>query len=115
MAPAAGAGPRTADARVAAVRGRAAVGYAPTRRRSRRDEALRHLETARSHADDNPFTHYNIGLIYLELSAFEQARAQALKARELGFPRTDLIDRLKAANQWSEPAPASPASASSGP
>lgn len=84
-------------------------------RRSRRDEALRHLETARSHADDNPFTHYNIGLIYLELSAFEQARAQALKARELGFPRTDLIDRLKAANQWSEPAPASPASASSGP
>ncbi len=74
-------------------------------------EAAQQLEVSIGLAADNPFTHYNIGLMYMDLKDYPRALAQAHRAIELGFNKTDLKDRLVAAKQWVEPAtaPAAPA------
>lgn len=72
-------------------------------KRSRAKEALSQLSSATVIAGDNGFTHYNIGLVYLEMKAYDLALTQAHKALSLGFDRTALRDRLKAANKWREP------------
>lgn len=83
-------------------------------------EARAQLKAAEEHAGDNPFTYYNLGLTYLELGDPDGALPHARKALELGFPRTELKDRLVALNKWveatvaNEPA-ASSASAASAP
>jgi tetratricopeptide (TPR) repeat protein len=79
----------------------------------RKPEALKQLDFVVEHAADNAFTHYNAGLLYLELAQFDRALAQAHKALELGFTRPDLRDKLKAAGKWVEPA--EPAAAASAP
>lgn len=84
--------------------------------KGRREEALRHLALVEFHAKDNPFTNYNLGLLYLDLKDYSNAVKFAHKALALGFSRTDLKDKLVAAGHWSEPAPApatGPASAAS--
>ncbi len=81
----------------------------------RRDEALRQLDIAAGYASDNPFTHYNLGLSYLELSAFEKARQFARSALDLGFPGTQLKDRLVAAGQWESAAVATDVGAAAEP
>ena len=73
------------------------------------------LERATQLADDNAFTHYNIGLVYLSGKNFDAALKQAHKALALGFPRTELKDELAAAGHWREPAPAQPPAAGSAP
>lgn len=65
-------------------------------------------------AGDNPFAHYNAGLIYLDLKKYEQARQQAYRAEELGVKRTGLRDRLRQAGQWREPALPTASAAESG-
>lgn len=70
--------------------------------KGRRDEALRQLDIAAGYASDNPFTHYNLGLSYLELNAFEKARQFARSALDLGFPSPQLKERLVAAGQWED-------------
>jgi len=81
----------------------------------RTPEALAHLEKAVEQAQDNPFTHYNIGLVYADLKVYDKALTQAHRALELGFARSDLQEILQKAGQWKEPsataAPAAPASA----
>lgn len=67
-------------------------------------EATYQLELATATADDNAFTHYNIGLIYLGIKSYNRALAQAHKAAALGFGRTALREQLQAAGQWKEPA-----------
>lgn len=67
-------------------------------------EAVAQLKVAETHAGDNPFTHYNIGLLYVETGEFDRALVQAHKAMALGFPRTELKDQLIAARKWQEPA-----------
>jgi tetratricopeptide (TPR) repeat protein len=67
---------------------------------NRRQEALQQVDTAVSVAGDNPLTHYNAGLLYLEMGEPAKAAAQALKARQMGWPREDLIEKLKAAGHW---------------
>jgi len=74
----------------------------------RRDDALKQLAVARGLAGDNGFTHYNLGLVYMDLREFDLALAEAHAALALGFPRTELRDRLVAANKWAEPASAPP-------
>jgi tetratricopeptide (TPR) repeat protein len=74
--------------------------------RKRNAEALAQLKLAETHAGDNPLTHYNLGLVYLEAKEFELALAQAHKALALGFPRMELKDQLAAAGKWREPAEA---------
>jgi len=77
----------------------------------RQAEAGAQLEAAAKTALDNPFTQYNVGLIYLEMKDYDRALEQAHKAYGLGFPRPELRDRLKSAGHWREAAPA-PAAAS---
>lgn len=77
-------------------------------KRQRTDEALKHLNVAREFAKDNPFTHYNLGLVYLDLGAHDLALASAHKAQALGFPCNDLKEKLMAAGKWADAASAPP-------
>jgi hypothetical protein len=58
-------------------------------------------------AKDNPFTHFNIGLVYFDLKMYDRALAQAHRAIELQLPRTELRDMLTKAGHWKDP-PAAP-------
>ena len=78
---------------------------------SRKGEALRQLQVATESAGDNGFTHYNIGLTYLEMSEYPSALAEAHRASELGFMRPELKNRLVAAGKWAEPVAAAASSA----
>lgn len=71
-------------------------------------EATAQLDIALGHASDNPLTHYNLGLVYFELGAFDKALKQAHTARALGFTRPELQQSLEKAGRWSEPASALP-------
>lgn len=75
----------------------------------RNDEANAQLAEASELAKDNAFTHYNIGLIYLDAKDYANALRQAHRAYALGFPRTELKERLQAAGQWREPVAKPPA------
>ncbi len=66
-------------------------------------DAASQLEAANELAEDNGFSHYNIGLIYLEARQFEAALVQAHRALALGFTRPGLKDGLVAAGRWQEP------------
>ena len=79
----------------------------------RKAEALRNLEYTAEKVTDNPLTHYNIGLLLLEMGEFEKAVTQAHLAQKLGFEGRQLREKLQAAGKWSEPAVPSPASAAS--
>jgi len=84
--------------------------------RGRREEAMAQLAQAERVAGDNAFTHYNLGLSYLELGAFDRALTKAHHAQALGMVRPDLADRLRASGHWREPTATAPAaSAASGP
>ena len=69
----------------------------------RRADAAAQLDVVNKNASDNPFTHYNLGLIYLEMQEYDKALTQAHKAKELGFGRAELRDKLKAAGKWRDP------------
>jgi tetratricopeptide (TPR) repeat protein len=73
-------------------------------RKNRRTEAVEQLDAAVRYAKDNGFSHYNLGLIYLELGQFDKALAQAHRAGELGFERPELMNQLKRAGKWRESA-----------
>lgn len=73
--------------------------------RKRTADAVRQLDLAQEMAADNPFTHYNLGLVYFEVGQFEKSLAQAHKALSYGFPRQDLVERLKAKGVWKDPVP----------
>lgn len=69
----------------------------------RKDESVAQLDVAASYAKENPFSVFNIGLLYFDAGAFDKAVVQAQLAQEMGFPRTELIDELKRVNKWQEP------------
>ena len=74
----------------------------------RKPEALEQLERTRSYAGDNAFTHYNIGLVFLDAGEPDQALVQAHRALGLGFERADLKEQLTALGRWREPAASAP-------
>lgn len=77
-------------------------------------EAVAQLEQATRIAGENAFTHYNVGLAYLDMKIYDKSLAQAHKALALGFERTELRDLLQKVGQWKDPVPApadTPASA----
>ena len=74
-------------------------------KQKRAADATSQLDTAVTFAKDNPFSHYNIGLMFFELGNHERALAQAHKALELGLPRPDLANLLKRDGKWREPTP----------
>jgi len=88
---------------------------------ARQAEAQQQLDRVVANAGDNPFTHFNAGLLFFDIKQYDKALAQARTAQTLGFLRPDLIDKLKAAGKWAEPvtpvipvaAPAAAASAAS--
>ena len=72
-------------------------------KQNRQSEALAQLARATLLAKDNGFTHYNIGLVYFDMKVYDRALAQAHRAIELDFERSELRDLLKNAGQWQEP------------
>ncbi len=76
-------------------------------------EANEQLDIATKYAQDNAFTHYNIGLHYFDLKNYDKALRQAHKAISLGFPQTALRDQLQRVGKWAEieDSPSRPASA----
>lgn len=80
-------------------------------KQGRREDALRNLDFVVQNAGENPFTHYNAGLLYFELKAYPKAVAQAKRSEALGFPRADLRESLKRAGEWPPEDAAAPASA----
>ncbi|MDE2370312.1 MAG: ABC transporter permease [Burkholderiales bacterium] len=73
-------------------------------------DASMQLDYVAIKAGDNPFTHYNLGLLYFQMGRYKDAREQAWAAMDEGMERKDLIERLRAKGEWSDP-PASAASA----
>jgi tetratricopeptide (TPR) repeat protein len=88
------------------------VGYLT--RGNRIDEAKQQLAYVAANAGDNPFTYYNVGLLYLDMKDYDDALSNAHKAYAMGFNRPELRDRLQAVGKWTEPPPA-PADAASAP
>lgn len=84
-------------------------------KRNRKADALAQLDAGVFYAEDNAFSHYNLGLMYLELGAPDKALIQAHRAMVLDFPRTALKEQLEKAGQWREPAPVVAANAASAP
>ncbi len=77
----------------------------------REANARSQLKATADLAGDNPFTHYNIGLAYLDMKAYDLALVHAQKAMALGFPRTELRDRLRADGKWADPVATTPSEA----
>ena len=71
---------------------------------NRKPEGLQHLETVLAMVKDNPFTYFNVGLLYLDIGEPDKALVQAHKAMQLGLMKTELRDRLVALGKWKEPA-----------
>ena len=55
---------------------------------------------------DSPTLQYNLGLAYLDVKQYDEALSHAHRAYEMGVTLPGLRNRLKAAGQWREPAPA---------
>ena len=73
-------------------------------KQKRKPQAIQQLQIAAEQAKDNPISHYNIGLVYLEMDEFELALAQAHKAKSLGLEnRPKLEEALRKAGKWRDP------------
>ena len=71
-------------------------------------EAEQQLVYVANHADENAFTHNNIGLLYLKLKNFEQSLFHAHKAQALGLAIPALMAQLKKEGQWVDTTPTKP-------
>lgn len=76
------------------------------KQQGRTKDALQQLAVTETHAGDNAFTHYNMGLLYMDLGEPASALKHAHIAQARGFLRTDLKNKLVAAGRWAEPAAA---------
>ncbi|MCK7493606.1 MAG: hypothetical protein MZW92_21425 [Comamonadaceae bacterium] len=61
-------------------------------KQGRKDAAVQQLVLATEHAGDNPLSHFNIGLVLLDVGEYDRAVVSARRARDLGYPRTELVD-----------------------
>jgi tetratricopeptide (TPR) repeat protein len=73
-------------------------------KQGRGQQARQQLAEATESAQDNPLSHYNIGLMYFELGAYDEALVQAHRARSLGLERDELEKLLKSRNKWKDAA-----------
>lgn len=71
--------------------------------KQRKAEARAQLNIVKELAEDNPFTHFNLGMIYVDLGDYDDALEQAHLALELGHPTTGLRERLRAVGKWRDP------------
>ncbi|MEO9101069.1 MAG: tetratricopeptide repeat protein, partial [Burkholderiaceae bacterium] len=65
-------------------------------------DAKGQLKDANKFANDNPFTYYNIGMVYADLKQYEEALGMAHKAYQMGFQQPGLRDRLAAVGKWQD-------------
>lgn len=70
---------------------------------NRTAEGLAQLDIAVPLAKDSAFSHYNLGLMYLELGQNEKALAQAHRANALGASLDGLERALKQQGKWRDP------------
>lgn len=82
-------------------------------RTGRASEGEHQLAVASNFAGENALSHYSIGAAYLELGRPDLAAMHAKRARELGYVRSELIDRIREKGAWHEPPAASSSSPSS--
>jgi tetratricopeptide (TPR) repeat protein len=80
----------------------------------RRNEAVAQLKEASVLGKDDAFTHYNIALVYIQHGDLDRALPEAQRAYQLGFPRSEVKDKLMAAGKWVEPPPLPASSPASG-
>lgn len=80
-------------------------------KRQRSADAVKQIDIAVTHAGDSPLSHYNLGLVYMELGEHDKALAQAHKALAMGYERPELRAALERAGRWRAPAPAEAAAA----
>lgn len=69
---------------------------------NREVDAINQLEVAKTHAGDNPFTHFNIGLHYFDFKQYDKALTEAHRAMALGLDKPELRDKLMAIGKWSD-------------
>jgi len=83
----------------------------------RSSEAAAQLDIAAASAGDNPLSHSNLGLLYVEIGQLDKALQQAHRAQALGFAHPQLKLALEQAGKWVEPAaiPSSSAGAANAP
>lgn len=74
-------------------------------RKNRLPEAQQQMKRVVELAADDPFVHYNAGLVYLEMKEFDLALARAHAADALGLKRPGLREQLTAAGKWRDPSP----------
>jgi tetratricopeptide (TPR) repeat protein len=72
--------------------------------------AEKQVEVAAQLAGENPFTLYNVGIVYFELQLYDKALEFDHRAKALGWPRKDLEGLLREAGKWADP----PAAAAGG-
>jgi hypothetical protein len=75
--------------------------------KNRISDAKDQLMVVLNYAGDNPFTHYNAGLIFFELGLYDQALQRAHTALALGLTRTELREALARVGKWVDPTPPS--------
>ncbi len=81
-------------------------------KRNRSDDALVQMDKVAEVAGDSAFTHYNAGLILVEMKQYQRALDHAHKAQALGLQRTELREKLQSVGQWKDaPEAAAPAGA----
>jgi len=68
----------------------------------RTKEAFELLKEAEKLKPDDGNLTYNLGLVYFDLRDYENARAYAKRASELGFPLPGLKQKLVKAGEWRE-------------
>jgi tetratricopeptide (TPR) repeat protein len=64
--------------------------------------ALVQTEAAESLAKGNPAVHYNVGLLYFQLSEYDKSLSNAKIAYEQGFNLPGLREKLTKAGKWKE-------------
>lgn len=84
-------------------------------KKERNTDARAQLEYVVNLAGDNPFTHFNAGLLYFDLKDYDKALQQAHRAEQLGFERQDLKTKLTQAGHWRDPVAAVGSAAASAP
>ena len=71
----------------------------------RNKEAVEQFGETLKLSPNNANTHYNLGLVYLDMKEFDKSLEHAHKAYGGGFALPGLRDRLKKAGKWSDIAP----------
>lgn len=71
-------------------------------RADRHKEALGRYQQALDFLPESADTHYNLGLLYFDLSDYASSRKHATQAYELGHPLPGLRTKLQKIDQWTE-------------